>query len=82
MGRFYFHLKDGDKLIEDPEGADLPDLDAARREALLAACELLSEAIKFGKTKVPEAFVIADEAGRAVATIPLAMVLPKPFVKE
>jgi hypothetical protein len=60
MARFYFHLRDGDKLVQDPEGLDLPDVDAAKREALLAARDILSHAIKAGKRKVPEAFVIAD----------------------
>lgn len=77
MARFYFHLRDGDELVKDPEGSDLPDVDAAKREALLAARDILSDAIKAGKSKVPEAFVIADEAGRAVETIPLAAILPE-----
>jgi hypothetical protein len=69
MARFYFHLQDADELHTDPEGTDLPDVDAAKREALLAARDILSDAIKTGKSKVPEAFVIADEAGRKVAVV-------------
>jgi hypothetical protein len=80
MGRFYFHLQAGDEVIRDDEGAELPDLSAAQREALLAARELLAEAIKSGKREVPEAFVIADEAGQT-HSIPLAAVLPKPLKK-
>ena len=64
MARFYFHIQDGDKLVQDPEGSDLPDVEAAKREALLAARDILSDAIKAGRSKVPEAFVIA-ELGRA-----------------
>ncbi|KRR03264.1 hypothetical protein CP49_15100 [Bradyrhizobium valentinum] len=55
---------------------DLPDLSAAKREAMLTARELLVEAIKSGKQTVPEAFVIADDEGRALDTISLAAVLP------
>ena len=36
MGRFYFHLRDGDELLPDDEGVDLPDFSAAKREAVLA----------------------------------------------
>ncbi len=81
MTRFYFHLQDGDKLVRDPEGTDLPNVDAAEREALLAARDILSDAIRAGKPKVPEAFVIADEAGRRLAIVPLAAALPEPLKK-
>jgi hypothetical protein len=81
MARFYFHLRAGDRLIPDDEGTDLPDFPAAQREAQLGARELLAEAIKSGKQKVPDAFVIADEAGRALDTILLAAVLPESLKK-
>jgi len=61
MGRFYFHLQADDQIVPDDEGVDLPDLSAAEHEAILAARELLAEAIKSGRPEVPEAFVIADE---------------------
>jgi hypothetical protein len=81
MGRFYFHIMKGDELIPDDEGTELPDVAAATREALKSARELLAEAIKVGKPKVPDALVIADEAGRTVEVLPLAAVLPEPFKK-
>jgi hypothetical protein len=81
MGRFYFHLRAGDKLMPDEEGIDLPDLSAARREAIEAARELLGEAIKSGRPEVPEAFVIADEDGRELDAVPLAAVLPENLKK-
>jgi hypothetical protein len=67
----------GDEIIPDEEGQDLPDQSAARQEALLAAREMLANAVKAGKTEVPEAFIITDEHRRAVATIPLFTALPK-----
>jgi hypothetical protein len=81
MARFYFHLQEADKVHTDPEGTDLPDLSAARREALLAARDILSNAIKAGRAKVPDAFVIADAAGRKLDVVPLAAVLPEPLKK-
>jgi hypothetical protein len=81
MGRFHFHLQAGDQIVQDDQGIDLPDLSAAQREAILAARELLAEAIKSGKPEVPEAFVIADEVGRALAIVPIAAVLPRPLKK-
>ena len=79
MARYYFHLRDGGELVTDDEGVDLPDLSAAKREAIQAARELLADAIRAGKTRVPEAYVIADEAGRALETIHLASILPEPL---
>jgi hypothetical protein len=37
MGRFYFHLRAGDHVIPDEQGQDLPDVSAARREAIQPA---------------------------------------------
>lgn len=81
MGRFYFHLRSGEELLRDDEGQDFPDCSAARQEAELAARELLAEAIKDGKGRVPDAFVIADEQGREIDTVLLAAALPEPFKK-
>ena len=77
MGRFYFHLQVGDQIVPDDEGKELPDLSAAEHEAILTARELVAEAIKSGRPEVPEAFVIADEEGREIDTVPLAAVLPE-----
>jgi hypothetical protein len=60
---------------------NLPDVSAARREAVLAAREVLAEAIRTGRPKIPDAFVIANEAGRALDTILLAAVLPESLKK-
>ena len=79
MGRFYFHIRHGDRLIPDEEGQELPDSSVALREAMLAAREMLAEAIFAGKERVPDALVIADEVGRVVETVPFIAVLPKPF---
>jgi hypothetical protein len=81
MGRFYFHLRAGDGLIRDDEGIDLPDIATARHEAILAARELLAEAIKDGKPTVPDAFVIMDEGGRTIDIVPLAAVFPEHIKK-
>jgi hypothetical protein len=81
MVRFHFHLIDGDQLITDEQGSQLPDFSAARREAELAAREFLAEAIKAGNPHVPEAFVISDEAGRELGRVALEDVLPRRFRK-
>jgi hypothetical protein len=77
MPRFYFHLRTGDDWIPDEGGIDLTDLSAAKREAEIAAREMIAEAIKAGEEQVPTAFVIADDAGRAVESVSFAAMLPK-----
>jgi hypothetical protein len=79
MQRFYLHIKDGDVLYPDEEGLDLPDVEDAEKEALHCARELLADAIKAGKPRVPEALVIADETGHTVAFVPLIALLPEPL---
>lgn len=81
LGRFYFHLSAGNEITLDEEGTELPDLSAAENEAVLATRELLAEAIKSGMPDVPEVLVIADEAGRPLASIPFATVLPRSLKK-
>ena len=43
--RYFLHIDD---LGTDPDGTELPDVDAARREALLSAREILAPAIMAG----------------------------------
>ena len=82
MKRFFFHLKKGDELILDDDGTELPDIAAAMLEALLAARELLADAIQAGEQKVAEALVIADEAGRTLEVLPLIEVLPESLKRK
>jgi hypothetical protein len=42
MPRFFFHVHDGQDFV-DLQGTELPDLDAARREAVRFSSALLSE---------------------------------------
>ena len=77
MSRFYFHIRSGEHLIEDQDGSDLPDADAARQEALVSARQILADVIKSGNKQSPEAFVIADSEGRELQIVPFASVLPK-----
>ena len=81
MGRFYFHVVEGAELLTDVEGAHLRDALEARQMAIRSAREILADAIRGGKNRIPEAIVIADEEGRAIETVPFAIVLPEPLKK-
>ena len=82
MARFYFHLRNGGELVTDDEGLELPNKWEALREAEQCARELLAAAIKAGKDQVPEAFVIGDEKGREIATLPFEALLPEPLKRK
>jgi hypothetical protein len=75
MPTFFFHVRDGDGLIEDPEGTDLPDLDAARAEALSAARQIRVRAAERGQALAGRRFEIAAEGGRVQATVAIKDVL-------
>ena len=45
MPRFYFDLCNGDGLVADEEGQDLPDAAAARQAALIDARSIMSDEI-------------------------------------
>ena len=69
MPRFFFRVRDGDGLSEDPEGSELPNLDAARAEALAAARQLVADRLRRGDLSGGQAFEICDDAGRLLATV-------------
>jgi hypothetical protein len=81
MPTFYFHTKMNDELLPDFEGDELPDTDHAIEEAIMAAREILAEAIRAGKEPLIEAIVIADGRGQQIEVVPLAEVLPKRLLK-
>jgi hypothetical protein len=43
MPRYFFHVVDNDHRIIDDEGTELPDLHAARKEAVCASAEMLRD---------------------------------------
>jgi hypothetical protein len=44
MTRFYFDVRDGDRLLPDDEGTEFPSLDEARKAALVTLGELVKDA--------------------------------------
>lgn len=73
MARYFFHVRDGDNLLEDDEqGEELPDLDAVRRQAIESAREILSEAALSGTAaSLHQQIEVADASGKTVLTMPV-----------
>jgi hypothetical protein len=78
MRRFYFHLIKGTERVPDEEGEFLRDEFEARQVAVRSARELLANAIRHGKNLVPKVFVITDEQGQTIDTVPVPQ-LPELF---
>jgi len=71
MPLFFLHVRDGLHLIVDPDGSCLPDLAAAKTEAVLSARELMSQSIVGdGRLGIERRFEIADYKSKTVATVP------------
>lgn len=71
MPKYHFHLRHGAYLFEDERGAVLPDHDAARVSALIAAQDLIAEHPCHDDWTAC-AFEVTDKAGRQVLRLPVA----------
>ena len=77
MPRFFFHVRDGADLSRDEEGQDLPDVEAARHEAVCSNREMLGERILHGGALDHHQIEITDETGQLVGVVRTADVLFK-----
>jgi hypothetical protein len=60
MPRYFFHIVDGSFRV-DPEGMELPDIAAARVEAIAAAGEILRDSAKKWKGTEWQMHVINED---------------------
>jgi hypothetical protein len=77
MPRYYFHVREGSVFSRDSEGQDLPDAEAARREAVSASREILGEKLLHGGSLDSRTIEIADETGHVVDLVNVNDVLYK-----
>jgi len=69
MALFFFNLILARERIEDDEGMDLPDLDAAKEEAKAAAREIVVDWLRSGREIAGEV-EIADADSKPLLRIP------------
>ena len=62
MPRYFFHIRNSDH-VDDTEGTELPDLEAAREYALDGARDLVCEDIRKGWLNLDHYVEVADETG-------------------
>jgi hypothetical protein len=69
MARYYFHIRDGSRIVSDDEGMELLGMDAAWAEAHASADDLTREAIRNGTSAGPCAIEIWDDAGSLLGAV-------------
>jgi hypothetical protein len=72
--RFFFDLDDGDGLVMDNDGLDLPSLEVAKRKAVAVLPDIARDVLPDGDMRVLTANV-RDESGRVRVTATLTLIV-------
>jgi hypothetical protein len=72
--RYFFDTYDGSRLINDPEGMELPNLEQVKAEAQNALPDLARDALPDGDQKT---FIVSvrDEAGQVILRAALTLIV-------
>src|SRR3954467_2239311 len=76
MRHFFLDVLTGSQVLEDPDGQDFLDLDAAITEAAASACDLVAYGLLQNQDVSARSFLIRDENEQTVATVPFRDALP------
>jgi CelD/BcsL family acetyltransferase involved in cellulose biosynthesis len=72
MALYYFHLRDGEDVLLDPEGCHLSDLAAVADKAMRTARSLMSADVLEGRLPLDMRIDVVDEAGAVIHSLPFA----------
>jgi hypothetical protein len=75
MHRFYFHLHECGTRVIDEEGRELPSLEVALKEAVIAARCIMGSDVVHGRLCLNCHIEIADSYGITLAAVPFAEAL-------
>jgi hypothetical protein len=79
MAKFFFHIRKRGRLISDPEGLELPDLDAAREEARNGIRQMVAAKVVAGEEADVVGIEICDDQHNDLATVTLAAAISATF---
>jgi hypothetical protein len=79
MPRFHINFQNGDQIAQDDEGVDLPNLEDARRAALISAREIIADNVRSNTDNPLLAVIITGESGQDLLTISAKDILPEPL---
>jgi hypothetical protein len=68
LPRYFFHIYD-DIVVRDDEGMELPDVAAARREAIAGIREMMCEQVRQGHLALHHRVEVEDADGAPVFTL-------------
>ena len=69
MPLYYLHVCNGNGFIEDEEGQDLPDIEAARVAAVRGARDIMSEEIRRGELNRASFIEVEDQDHQYLFTL-------------
>lgn len=69
MPRFYMHVCNGNGFVEDQEGVELSDRDAARERAVEAARDIMASDLRKGELDLSSFIEVEDEGHRLLFTL-------------
>jgi hypothetical protein len=72
MAHYFFHLRDGEDILLDPEGCELPDMAAIVARTLAAARSILSAEALEGRIAFNMRLDVEDSGGAIVHSLPFA----------
>jgi hypothetical protein len=78
MPRYFFHVYQDDRRVDDTEGTACRDLEEAKNYAVESARELANQAIGNGTPPSTLCLEIADNMGRILAALTIAEVMENP----
>ena len=71
MPRFYFHVRDGAD-IRDEAGTELPDIDAARNQAIASSAQMIGDLGRKFRLSEFWQMTVTDENGRELFELTFA----------
>jgi hypothetical protein len=69
MAHYFFNVRNGLGNVDDDEGAELADIDAARNAAIKAIRSILASEVLDGRLDLNGHIEVTDLAGEAVLTV-------------
>jgi hypothetical protein len=77
MPTYFLKFRTGNVIEDDGDGLELSDIEAARREALLTAREIVADAVQTGRDNHPDEIQIFDQGNNWLSTVRLVDVVPR-----
>ena len=72
MPRYYVHVQNDQGYLADQEGAEMPDLDAARCSAIHSGADIIAEELKQGRCVVNLTLYIEDAEHKHLMELPMS----------